>query len=181
MLYSESSGFSTTSEQELTMRSRVLALSAFCGSVTMFILVARAEAEKVPVDQLPKAVIGAVKAKFPDAKLKSAKKDVVEGKTVFEVALNFKDHEYEVRLASDGQIAEIDKTISGRELPDKVARALIAKYPRGTNKNIVEVTHDKSISFEVLLLTGDKRLLDLEVDSDGKVLKETERKEEKKP
>ncbi|MBI3865272.1 MAG: PepSY-like domain-containing protein [Planctomycetia bacterium] len=142
---------------------------------------ALAAAEKVSLDKLPKAVSAALKSKFPDAKLTSAEKETVDGKTVFNVALNFKDHDHDVRLTDDGKITRTGKAISGRDLPTKVAKALIDKYPRGTNKKVVEVTTDKAVTYEILLLTGDQRLLDLQVDSDGKVLKETERKEEKKP
>ena len=46
-----------------------------------------ADEEKVPLDKLPKAVVEAVKEKFPKAELVSASKEDENGKTVFEVSI----------------------------------------------------------------------------------------------
>jgi hypothetical protein len=49
---------------------------------------AGAAEEQVPVDQLPKAVLDAVKAKFPGAELQGAEKEDAGGNTIYEVNLD---------------------------------------------------------------------------------------------
>ncbi|HMC64810.1 MAG TPA: PepSY-like domain-containing protein, partial [Gemmataceae bacterium] len=67
--------------------------------------------EKVPLDKLPKAVVDAVKAKFPKAKLVSAEKEEEDGATVYEVAIKNEEQSIEVTLTADGKIIEIEKQI----------------------------------------------------------------------
>src|SRR5437879_2104073 len=83
--------------------------------------------EKVPLDKLPQAVVDAVKAKFPKAKLVSAEKETDDGKTVYEVAIKNDKQSIEVTLTPEGKIIEIEKQIAAKDLPKAVADALKAK------------------------------------------------------
>src|SRR5260221_1073112 len=85
---------------------------------------ARADEEKVPLDKLPKAVVDAVKAKFPDAKLVSAEKELEDGKPVYEVAIKDKDQNIEVTVTPEGKIILIEKEIAAKDLPKAVAEAM---------------------------------------------------------
>src|ERR1700736_6594803 len=92
---------------------------------------ARADDEdKVDLDKLPKAVVDAVKARFPDAELKGASKETEDGKTFFEVEIVNKKVELDVELTTDGDITEIEKDIDVKDLPKAVSKALEEKYPK---------------------------------------------------
>ncbi len=59
--------------------------------------VAGAEEEKISVKRLPKAVIKAVKARFPKAEIKEASEEEDDDETTYEVSLEFKGHAIDVR------------------------------------------------------------------------------------
>lgn len=137
--------------------------------------------EKVPLDKVPKAVIDAVKAKFKDAKLVSAEKEKENDKVVYEINIKVKDQTIEVSATPDGKIVSIEKTITVKDLPKPVAETLERKYPRATIKMVEEILHGEKVSYEVLLVTADKKTLEVVFDPKGKILEEEkkDKKEEK--
>lgn len=144
----------------------------------------RADEEKVPLDKLPEAVVKAVKARFPDAKLVSAEKETEDGKTVYEVALTNKDQKIEVTVTTEGEVIEIEKQIAAKDLPEKVAQALQDKYPKAEYKTVEEVIKvkdkkDQPPYYEVLLVTAEKKKLEVVLDRDGKITKEEDKSKEK--
>ena len=154
-----------------------IALGLF--AATLLALPLLAEETKVAIDKLPKAVVDAVKAKFPKAELTGAEKEIEDGKTLYEVAITSEGSKIEVTLTEDGKIVEIEKVITAKDLPKAVADALEAKYPKATLGIIEEITKGETIGYEVHLVTADKKELEVVFDPTGKVTKE-EKKEEKK-
>jgi hypothetical protein len=59
-------------------------------AATILLAVGRADEKKVALDKVPKAVLDAVKARFPDAKLVGAAEEMEEGKAVYEIAITNK-------------------------------------------------------------------------------------------
>jgi uncharacterized membrane protein YkoI len=148
--------------------------------LTLIIAAVRADEEKIGLDKVPRPVLDAVKAKFPEAKLSGAAKETEGGKTIFEVAFTFKGHKYEVECNPDGTFVAIDKQIEATDLPAAVAKALKEKYPHAKYKVIEEVTkNDKIAEYEVELTTSDNKSVEVVFDPSGKLLKQ-EKKEEKK-
>ena len=156
-----------------------------CGAVAVLTLLAvsaavRAEDEKVPLDKLPKEVTEAVKKKFPKAELVKASKEDMEGKPVYEVNIKAEDTTMDVIVTPDGKIVLIEKTIKAKDLPKAVAEALETKYPKATHKKIEAIIKDDKIEkYEILLVTADKKTLEVTFDPKGKLLDE-EKQEEKK-
>jgi hypothetical protein len=157
----------------------VLAIVAAAGLVS-----ARADEEKVPLDKLPKAVVEAVKKRFPEAELVSAEKETEDGKTVYEVAIKHKGQSIEVTLTPEGAITEIEKQIEAKDLPKTVSAALEKKYPKATYKMIEEVIKvkdgkEKLEYYEVLLVTAEKKKFEVSVNPEGKIVKEEDKSKEK--
>ena len=147
-------------------------------------MTARADEQKVALDKVPKVVKKAVKKRFPDAKLKSAEKETENGKTVYEIAITDKDQKIEVTLTPEGQIVGIEKQIAAKDLPQAVTKTLEGKYPKATYKVIEEVFkvkdgEEKLAYYEVLLVTAEKKKLEVSVKSDGKIEKEEDKSKEK--
>jgi uncharacterized membrane protein YkoI len=168
----------------LLMRTRFTWVLGAAAMALLFVAIgARADEEKVPLDKLPKAVVDAVKARFPGAKLVSAEKEKDDGKTVFEVAIKDKDQSIEVTLTPEGKITEIEKQIEAKSLPEAVAKALEEKYAKATYKMIEEVykvdKEEKLEYYEVLLVTAAKKKLEVSVAPDGKIVKEEDKSKEK--
>lgn len=142
-----------------------------------------ADEEKVPIDRVPKAVLDAVKAKFPAAELKGAAKEAEDGKTVYEITLKNRGQNIDVALRPDGTILEIEKQIDPKTLPKTVAAALEAKYPKATMKKAEEITVKERVSYEVVLVTAEKKAIEVKLDSNGKVVEteESEGEDDAKP
>jgi uncharacterized membrane protein YkoI len=148
-------------------------------------LMARADEEKeekVPLDKVPKAVLDAVKAKFKGAEIVSAQKENENGKLAYEINLKHKDAKIEATVTPEGKITAIEKAIAVKDLPQPVARALRRKYPRAEIKSVEEATQGEKVSYEVLLVTTDKKTIEVVFDAQGKILEEEKKdpKEEKK-
>ena len=160
-----------------------LAVAATTGFFSPSVCV-RADEEKVALEKLPKAVVEAVKKRFPKAEMKSAEKETEDGKTVYEVAIKDKEQSIEVTLTGEGTIIEIENQIDAKNLPKAVSEALEKKYPKATYKMIEEVIKVKDGKenleyYEVLLETADKKKLEVSVTAEGKISKEEDKSKEK--
>ena len=142
---------------------------------------ARADEEKVPLDKLPKEVTEAIKKKFPKAELVKASKEDMDGKPVYEVNIKAEDTTMDVIVTPDGKIVLIEKTIKAKDLPKAVAEALETKYPKATHKKIEAIIKDDKVEkYEFLLVTKDKKTLEVSFDPKGKFLEEEKKGEDKK-
>ena len=141
--------------------------------------------EKVPLDKLPKAIVDAVKKKFPKAELVEASKETENGKTEYEVSIKDGGKSIDVTLTADGTITGLEKEIDAKDLPKAVIDALESKYPKATYKTVEEVIAVKKGKetleyYEVELVTADNKTFEVEVTSNGKIKKTEEKKDEKK-
>ncbi len=158
---------------------KVLALSL---PTFVFVLLAagasaNAKEEKVPLDQVPKAVADAVKAKFPGAELTDAEKETADGKTTYEIGLEHKGQKYTVSATAAGIITEIERAMSEKDLPKAVTDAIKKKYPNAKIEGAEEATADNTTTYEVIVKNG-KKELELTLDASGKILKEQEEDED---
>lgn len=160
-------------------------LTMVLGAVLAFGASARADEEKIAIDKLPKAVRETVKKRFPKAELVEAAKETDGDKVEYEVTLKDGETKYDVMLSPDGKITLIEKVIAANDLPKAVAAAIAEKYPKATGKvyeEMTKVVEGKEVIayYEVLLETADKKMFEVEVSPEGKILKTEEKKEEKK-
>jgi uncharacterized membrane protein YkoI len=152
---------------------KILASVAACAVVLLATAaLVCADEEKIALDKLPKAVVDAVKAKFPDADLVGAEKETEDGKTQYEVSIKTKKGMLDVILTPDGKIVAVEKVIEAKDLPKPVTEALEAKYPKATIKKAEEITKDDKVTFEVLIETADKKKLEVVLDANGKIVEE---------
>ncbi len=64
--------------------------------------------EDIPIDQLPPAVIKAIEARFPGAKIEEAERDTRDGRPLYEVEIEVNGDDKELKITPDGQIIDID-------------------------------------------------------------------------
>ena len=132
-----------------------------------------AEEKDLPLDKIPHVVLDAVKAKFPELKLTKAAAEKEDGKEIIEVSFTVKETKYEVESTPDGKLLAIDKEIEAKEMPEKVSKAVEAKYPDAKYKMIEEVTKDDKVAYhEVELTSKAGESVELQVDPDGKIINE---------
>jgi Putative beta-lactamase-inhibitor-like, PepSY-like len=132
--------------------------------------------EEIPLDKVPPPVMEAVKARFKDAEMTGAAKEMDQGKVVYEVTLRLKGQHIDVILAPEGEIVLIEKAIARNDLPTAVAKALEDKYPKATYKVVEEVVkvekkEEKLEYYEARLVTAEKKRLEVKVTPGGKIVK----------
>jgi hypothetical protein len=162
-----------------------LGLLGFAGAL-------RADEVKVALKDLPEGISAAVKKRFPDAELTEAAKETEKGKVTFEVSIKEKGSKIDVMLSSEGAITKIEKSIPVKDLPEKITAAVEAKHAKAEIKSaeeVIDVAKDgkeKLSYYEVVVVTAEKKKLEVEITPDGKIKAaepkedEKEEKEEKK-
>jgi hypothetical protein len=164
------------------MRTRLYAIAILALTVAMGIT--RADESKVPLGDVPKAGLEAVKTMFPKAEITGAAKETEHDKTVYEVTLKQSGRTIDVTVGTDGKIQLVEKEVAEKELPVEVRRTLDAKYPKATYKIVeqVDVVKDGKPTldfFETLLVTAAGESLEIQIAPDGKI-KAVEKKEASK-
>ena len=161
-----------------------LAAAGVIGLVTLA-ADARAQEAEIPLDQLPKAVADAAKAKFPGAEWRGASRETEDGKTVYEVAMTHQGRKMDVTFQEDGTLVLVETEVSEQELPAAVMRAVKDKYP-GAKIDLVESVKKgpevkkEADYYEFHLTTADKKSVEVEVDAKGKIMNTEEKKDEEK-
>ena len=137
---------------------------------------ARADEEKIPLDDVPRAVIDAVKVKFPDAKIKKAVKEEEDGTTVYELSFTHEDKDYKVEAKADGTIIAVEREIAVSDLPEAVVKGVKAKYPDAKIEKAEEVTEglNLKVTYEIEIETAEKKELEITLDASGSILKTEE-------
>jgi hypothetical protein len=139
-----------------------------------------AQAQDIPLRDVPKPVMDAVKARFKDATVVSAAKEIdEEKKLVYEVSLKRKDQTIDVILTPAGEIVLFEKSIGLKDLPAAVAKTLKEKYPKATYRILEEfykVEKKKEILayYEVKLVTAANKDLEVKLTAEGKIISEQE-------
>jgi len=143
-----------------------------------------ADEEKFPLGKLPKAVSEAVKKRFPKGEMTEAAKESENGKTVYEVTVKDGGTKIDVTLTPDGTITMLEKEVAAKDLPKEVTEAVEKKYPKATYKLAeevikVEAGKEKLSYYEVVVVTADKKTLEIEVSPDGTIKKEEKKDKDK--
>ena len=132
----------------------------------------RADEEKIPLSQVPKAVVAAVEAKFPGATIKQAEKEVEDGQTIYELGITHDGHAIDVSAKADGTIVAVEKEIKADDLPAAVSAAVKAKYPTAKIKKAEEVEEKGKTTYEVIVEKSAGKDVELVLDKTGKILEE---------
>src|SRR3990172_2621573 len=159
---------------------------SWCGAGTgaalvMVLAVGWGEEEKVGLEKVPKGVVEAAKARFKGAEVRGTSKETEEGKVVYEVTIKHQGHNIDVTVTPEGEIILFEREITAKELPKRVGKALEGGYPKATYKRLeqiykVEKKQEKLTYYEALLVTAEKKLLEVQVTEEGKVVNEEEKK-----
>src|SRR6516165_7701315 len=124
-------------EADMSYLLKSMTPAAFC----LFVLagVVHADEKKIPLDQVPKAVMDTLKGRFDGAVLKGAELVTEDGKTTYEITLKHNGVNYEAILTPEGRLAEYEKEIAAKDLPREVTDALERKYSQPKYKLVEEV------------------------------------------
>jgi hypothetical protein len=159
------------------MRRSVLAgasaLLLLIGAVTAW-----SQEEAVPLDKIPKAVMDSLLSKFPKAKIDKCHKAKEGNDVVYDIEFKQEGRKCEADITEAGAYINYEKAIEGKDLPQKVRDGIEQKYPKATLTEIMEETEvkgkgEKLVAYEVVLVTADKKDVEVKVDLDGKILEDS--------
>ena len=140
-------------------------------------LASDALAADAPKANVPKAVTEAVKKKYPDARIVSAKQEQErkDGKAVYSVSVARGKQEMDIDVDSDGKIVSEEESIEFSAVPEQAQKALKdSKYGTWKVKHVERVILDEKDSaahFEILVEKG-KEQKELVFAPDGRLEKE---------
>ena len=132
--------------------------------------------------ELPAAVKTAVMALYPQAEIEEAEAEE-EGLKVYEVEVEHNDQEFELTLAPDGTLVEVESEMAVAGLPEAVAKAIAKAADGATIKEVnKEVTYaivtlvklDKPQTSYEAELSSQGAECEIEVAADGTVLEQSE-------
>jgi hypothetical protein len=160
------------------MRRRVSALGAFMLVWFVGTGTARAHEETVPTDKIPKPVMDALLAKFPKAKIDKCTKAKEGNDVVYDIEFKQEGRKCEADIKENGTFINYELAIEAKDLPKVVKDAIEKKYPKATWKDIMEEKEvhgkdEKLSAYEVVLVTAEKKEVEVRVSPDGKILEDT--------
>ncbi len=134
--------------------------------------------DPLQLDKIPKVVMDALKAKFPDAQIHEWTKEKEGDIVVYDIEFKQQDRKFEADIKEDGTIHNWEKEIAAGDLPEYVKQAMEEKYHRYTNKEIMEITavkegKDVLEGYEIVLETADIKEVEVTVTLDGRILEES--------
>jgi uncharacterized membrane protein YkoI len=134
----------------------------------------KAEAD-LELDKIPKLVMDALKARFPDAEIHKWTKEKEGDIFVYDIEFKQQDRKFEADIKEDGTIHNWEKEIAAEDLPEAAMKAVETKYPESTIQEIMEITavtegKEALEGYEVVLETADKKEVEVTVAPDGAII-----------
>jgi hypothetical protein len=117
------------------------------------------EAQPLPLDKVPPAVVKAVMAKFPTAKPQSAAQGVEENRPYIDVHILVNTQKIWVTCDPKGVIRVIDREITLKDLPKVVTTALSKKYPQATVRLVNEIAAEGTPTYDIALTINKKPIV----------------------
>ena len=160
------------------MRHFTSSLTAFTLFFCIGVVAASAQDEPVSPDKIPATVIDALHAKFPRAKIDTCTRAKEGDDVVYDIEFKQDGRKCEADITEKGAYINYEKAIEARNLPKAVRNAIEQRYPKSTMKEIMEETEvkgkeEKLSAYEVVLVTADKKDVEVRVSPDGKILEDT--------
>jgi Putative beta-lactamase-inhibitor-like, PepSY-like len=152
------------------------------GASALFLVIGTAEVrsqeEAVPKNKIPKAVMDALLVKFPKAKIDKCTKDKEGDDVVYDIEFKQEGRNCEADIKENGIYINFEKAIAAKDLPRAVSDAIEKKYPNATLNEIMEETEvkgkvEKLSAYEVVLVTADKKDVEVRLSPVGKILEDT--------
>lgn len=141
-------------------------------ATTLFIPVLSAQAERIELDQVPKAVMDGLRQEHPNAKELEVDKETHFGLTLYEVKFLEKGgHEHQTLLDTEGNPFGHEEPFDPKDLPSVVTQSLRNIFSSFKIKDVEIIHHPDGTRIEYEIdLEGDGADWEIAMDPKGKVL-----------
>jgi hypothetical protein len=109
------------------------------------------ESQVVEKNDAPAAVITAFEKSFPDLKIVSIEKEIIEDQTRYEIEIADDKHEKDIIYLEDGTLFAIEEAIELADLPQVVTESLKKAHPKGEIEEAEKITRGSLIEYEVVV------------------------------
>ncbi len=117
------------------------------------------EPQPLALNQVPKAVVNAVMAKYPNAKPQSAAQGVEDNRPFIDVHILVNNQKIWVTCDPKGPIRVIDREITLKDLPAAVTAALNKKYPQAKIRLVNEITAEGPPTYDIAVTFQKKAVI----------------------
>jgi uncharacterized membrane protein YkoI len=141
-------------------------------AAALFIPMLSAHAERIDLDQVPKAVMDGLRQEHPDAKELEVDKETHFGLTLYEVKFEEKGgHEHQTLLDPEGKPFGHEEPVDPKDLPPAVTESLAKVFSSFKIKDVEIIHHPDGTRLEYEIdLQGDGADWEIAMDADGKLL-----------
>src|SRR5262245_62030331 len=94
--------------------------------------------DKLELDKIPKAVMDALKARFPKAEIHKWTKEKVGNDVFYDIEFKENGRKCEADIKEDGTYINFEREIPAKDLPAAVTKAVEKQYPKSTLKEVME-------------------------------------------
>ncbi len=152
------------------MKIYLIVIAIFCLYTTAIM------GQKIKVDQVPKNVIAEFQKKFPKAEKSEWEMENAD----YEVNFKINKIEWSAKFDKAGKLLEAEQEIKVSELPQIVKQSIEKEFPGGKIDEAEKATlSDNKIVYEVEVKKS-KKIFEVQISVDGKILKKEEKSENKK-
>jgi len=133
---------------------------------------------KADLDKIPKKVMDALKAKFPDPEIHQWTREKEGGIVLYDIEFRQGGRKFEADIKEDGTIHNWEKEVAVKDLPAAVRKAVDARYRRATLTEAMAITavkdgKDAPEGYEIALETAGKKGVEVTIAPNGTVLEDS--------
>ena len=152
----------------------LLAVTLLTGLLTVGSNVS-AQGGKPQPEKIPEKVMRALRAKFPKAKIQKWAREKEDSAVVYDFEFTQNSRKFEADISEDGTILNWEEAISPKALPKAVRKTVDTKYPKATIKEAMQISTVKNKKstlegYEIVLVTADKKEVEITVAPNGKII-----------
>jgi hypothetical protein len=140
-------------------------------SLTTFVLCAGVQGyagdTKITKNDVPAPVMKAFEQAYPKATVKGYGKEVENGTTYYELETVEGNTKRDLLYHADGKVAEIEESVTMKDLPDAVAKTYAKESSGATASKIEKVTKGTKVTYDFTMGKGKSELV---IDPSGKVV-----------
>ena len=135
--------------------------------------------DELTSDNIPDAVMEALKAKFPDAEIQKWEKEDEDDFVIYDIEFKQGDIKFEADIKQDGTIHNWEKEIESANLPEVIKKVIEDEYPDAELVKVMETStvhdgNDVVEEYELVLRLADQQKIEITLAPNGELLEDAE-------
>lgn len=124
--------------------------------------------KKISENEVPEAVLNSFHKSYQKAEIKGTSIEKEHGKTFYEIESVDGSQKRDLLYTKNGTVAEVEESLTPQDLPAFVRSSVMKKYPKSKIKKAEKVSSGSKTSYELIVLSGEKKR-EVVLDSSGNI------------